>query len=315
MKNATSIQGIHCFSSAPFRCGRDVWGGASEGRESFRFPEYLFLTLTLSALQWRKMNGPITLFTDRVFYRYLEQHRALDCWTQVSTALDDFEQESADINHAVFWSASKFYCYQRMLVPFVCVDTDMVVMRPLQVKPDTDLLVTHYESVEDEDSNYVGMERLRMKPGSRFYSTQPEPLGLNMSVCGFFNADFRNRFVSEAVKIMRNSVADYDGKSYALPELLYMEQILPAQIARQEGYRIDTLMDCVWSPKQFRFIRNDPELGEWRFQVLDERAPCLHLWFHKNYIEKNAQAREEYLVPLRHYFQQTFQTEYDRITR
>ncbi len=307
------MHGIHTFSTAPFRYGRDVWGGAAKQDMNFSLPEYLFITLVLSALQWRKTNGPITLFTDDILYRFLEERGALGCWDNISLELNNLDEELQGIDHAVYWAASKFYCYTKMVVPFVCIDTDLIMMKTLQIKPGTDLLVSHYESVEEGDSNYIELKNLAMRRRYHFYSTAKVSLGVNMSTCGFFNQNLRDRFVYEAMRVMKNSTASYDGKSYALPEMLYMEQILPVQIALQERYKIEALIDCVWSPKNFCFTKDDPKLGGWRFNVLDECFPCMHLWFHKNYIETNEKAREEYVLALKQFFKKSFPEEYESI--
>lgn len=306
------IQGIHCFSTMPFRSGREVFGNRVSEIREFKLPDYSLWTMVLSALQCKKFCGNIRLYTDSLFYNYLKKLGIDFLWDEIDCSLDEFEQQYEEINHAIFWSACKFFCYSKEKTPFVCIDTDLVLTKPLSFYSDCDMLVAHYESIEVGDTSYTELGQMKIKSEYKPYDRQKETFGLNMAVCGMFNESFKREFVEEAVKVMQYTNAEYDG-NYAMPELLYMEQVLPIKIARKQGYKIQPLMDCVWSPKQFRFIKDDPKYGGWIFNSLEQNSPCMHLWFHKNYIEKNKEAREEYLSQIFEFMKYNYPVEFNQI--
>lgn len=60
----------------------------------------------------------------------------------------------------------------------------------------------------------------------------------------------------------------------------------------------EPFMNTVWSPKQFRFIKPDPRYGDWFFAGLDSTKPFTHLWFHKQFLQSNEEARMKYIKEL-----------------
>ena len=299
------MKGIHCFSTRPMLQGRDISGYGKDKFSILEFPDYMLATMLLSAQQWRKTNGPITLYTDKVFYEHLEHKGVLDFWDDVNCNLEDIDKIFPEIDHAVFWSAAKFYCYMIEKAPFVCVDTDLIVWKPIIAdSQNCDLMFTHWESIEDGDTNYIPKENLEVSSSYEFLSNYNKvKKGLNMSMTAFLTEDFKNLFTKEAIKFMHHSSKRFDNR-YATPEILYMEQILPIQLAIKGNYKLKPLINCTWSPKQFRFIQQDK--NEWIFNSFNPEQLCMHLWFHKNYIEKNLEARKEYMDSIRLVFERNF---------
>ncbi len=307
------MKGIQCFSSRPIQTGRDISGYAKYAKDYIDLPDYMLLTLCLSALQWRKTNGEITLHTDTLFYNYLSEKKVTSFWNNIVCSLDNISDKFPGINHAVFWSAGKFYCYLIESAPFVCVDTDLIVWKKLNFNPNHDLMFTHWESIETEDTSYIDQSGIQVSNAYNFIDVNTKiTKGLNMSITALLNEEFKNLFTKKATEFMLSSTKNYDG-SYATPEILYMEQVLPVQIALKYGFNISPFIQCTWSPKQFRFISQDKKLGDWIFNSFNENHICTHLWFHKNYIDKNNEARKEYLDSIIYVFKKNFPEEYDMI--
>ena len=132
--------GIHCFFSQPVQQGRDVSGVYKTYIPGKIFSNYALYTMLLSALQWKKTNGNIKLYCDASVYEQLRQFRLLSCWDDIEVLRDD----SVDrwINLQVFWSAVKFLVYERQYEPFVCIDTDLIVWKKLDICPDMDKAVS-----------------------------------------------------------------------------------------------------------------------------------------------------------------------------
>lgn len=92
-----------------------------------------------------------------------------------------------------------------------------------------------------------------------------------------------------------------------------MEQILPVQLAMKMQKKIKPLIECIWSPKQFRFVENTSK--PWNFNSFEQTQLCMHLWFHKNYIDKNSEPRREYMNALNKVMWEKFPNEYERFIK
>jgi hypothetical protein len=75
------------------------------------------VTMILSALYWKKLQGPIKLYCDRTFYEYISNLGIVDLWDEIDT--ETLENLDPDINHDVFWAYSKMYVNSLQTEPFV----------------------------------------------------------------------------------------------------------------------------------------------------------------------------------------------------
>ena len=105
------MKAIQIFSSRPILSGRNA-AGVYKKTKKIELPEVVELSMQLSALQWRRTNGSITLYTDLAMKKYLEKKNLLKSWDSINTdVLENFYVTTPNINHSVFWSAGKFACY------------------------------------------------------------------------------------------------------------------------------------------------------------------------------------------------------------
>ena len=158
--------GIHCFFSQPVQQGRDVSGVYKTYIPGKIFSNYALYTMLLSALQWKKTNGNIKLYCDASVYEQLRQFRLLSCWDDIEVLRDDSVDRG--INLQVFWSAVKFLVYERQYEPFVCIDTDLIVWKKLDICPDVDWQFAHWESIEPGDISYPDTATLSKPAGYIF---------------------------------------------------------------------------------------------------------------------------------------------------
>ena len=88
------------------------------------------LTTALSALAWRRENGPIRMICDSEAERYYESLGLCFLWDEgVHPLLDAVPQ---DVNAMAFWAAGKLYALSAMPSPCVMIDTDFVCWKPLR---------------------------------------------------------------------------------------------------------------------------------------------------------------------------------------
>lgn len=297
------MRAIQCYSSRPMTEGRQASGLFGDSKEIF-LDEHVRLCMILSALQWRWLNGPITLYTDTPMKRYLDKYKLLGYWDDVNTeVLDRFYEECEDINFSVFWSAGKFACYLHEKAPFVCLDTDLIVWDTLEFDEGLDFAFAHWEQIEEGDESYPDVSRIHKPEGYKdgYQSGKNyicDNLACNMAAAYIGSEAFRKEFVECAMAFMRKNPVERE-KKYALPEVLYMEQRLPLMLACKNGLNFAPILSCTWSPKKFCIVNPSDDLKHWFFSDLDSSKPFTHLWFHKKYLAQNKEAREEYCAKLR----------------
>ena len=222
--------------------------------------EYIRLTMILSALMWRKYNGEITLVTDTQGKEKIYASGMQKVWNHISTELDDIPR---DINPQVFWAAGKIYGIKNMKTPFVSMDTDFIVWKPLELeKLRCDVCVIHRENL----INSVYPDTLPYTSFDEGFSWKVLP-----SNTAFFyvnNAVFLNDYVKYADKFMR-SCAEKD----SLQPMVFAEQRLFSMIAQKHNIHINT----------FSSVENLMKGADDRFT---------HLWGYKSQIRDNSEEKE-----------------------
>lgn len=292
------MRAIHCFSSRPAMEGRTAAGLFDN--VSPKIPEATLLFMKLSALQWRRTNGSVKLYTDTLMKKFLARHDLLSCWNEVDTdVMEDFYRDNPDIRHDSFWAASKFAAYRLETAPFVCIDTDFAVWKPIDFSDD--FMFAHWESIEDGDASYPDLTTLNCPKGYRLTvddSALFKTCACNMSISYFGNDDFKNEFTRLALDFMTANNIDA-AQRYATPEILYSEQRLPLALLLKRKLSFRPILDLTWSPLQFKITHCPSEYKHWFFSNLDTRKTFTHLWFHKKYLAENTTANAEYCTRLR----------------
>lgn len=298
------MRAIHCLSSRPMLQGRQISGTFQPeqtlwAEHQIQLPECVLYTMQASALYWRINNGRIKLYTDTPMKNYLSIHDMLDCWDEVDTeTLDSFYDTCKDIDFRVFWSAGKFACYLKEKVPFVCIDTDLIVWKPLAFDKYLDFGFSHWEQIEEGDENYPHESKIAMPSAFRFdYSSDRhrfyDSRACNMSITYFGHDYFREEFAKLGLEFMCGNPAAAENR-YATPEILFIEQRVPLILACKNCLNYAPVMPCTWSPKKFRLVHPTPYYKNWFFADLDTTKLFTHLWFHKKYLSENPEAHKKY---------------------
>ena len=250
-------KGIHIWSTAP--------GEKKRGGNPYAPAYFELVCLALSALMWRKLNGPIKFYTDTEAFTWFQLHDLLDIWDGgVDTeALDSIPRS---INQEIFWAGSKLFALRAETAPVAMVDTDLIIWKPLEDLLDGPLTVLHREEILD---CYIPMECLKKRPGYQFdpqwdWTVKP----CNTAFAYFGDDAFKKQYVDKAIDFMTdNSVYPMEMVS----QMVFAEQRLLAMEARKESIRINalikdpfeednTLFTHLWGAKQI--ARSNPEQCE-----------------------------------------------------
>ncbi len=219
------MDAIHVNWTKPFA---DKIGG------EYAAEDFELLTCALSALNWRKYNGKISMITDTAGYGFYEKNGLLPLWNEVKTTLDDMPE----INPEMFWAAGKLWALKNTSAPIAVIDTDFIVWAPLAFGNMADAAVIHEEDLYPDV--YPEPSRFKMKDG---YAFDPE-WDMTLRACNTAFAVIKNQklleyYTSEAIKFMENAADGGDALTY----MVFAEQRLLPICAKKLGLEITVLSD------------------------------------------------------------------------
>ena len=223
------IPGIHILSTTPSRKMR--------AGKPFDLPFFEVACLALSALMWRKLNGPMKFYVDREGYDWFKDRDLLGLWDSIDTGTVDAIPE--EINQDVFWAAAKLFALRQEREPVAMVDTDLIVWKPLgdQLK-DSRLTVLHREYFSE---CYLPGFLLKTREG---YGFDPEwdwtELPCNTAFAWFGDVGFKDRYLDAAIDFMWNNKERAEEN---VSQMVFAEQRILAMQARKEKIGIRVLVD------------------------------------------------------------------------
>ena len=130
------MKAFHSFWSAPNR---------SRNGNNVVIPDYELLTLMLSALKWRRLNGPIKMVTDSAGAAFFEHMGLVELWDEpLDTSLDEIDPSLDSLR---FWAAGKLAALRNMPTPCVMLDTDMVIWENIEDRLSNAVVAAHREEL------------------------------------------------------------------------------------------------------------------------------------------------------------------------
>ena len=272
-----------------------LWSTTDGGPSPQSVDDLSLLTLALSALMWREVNGPVYLFCDPLYRAVFEQLGVLDLWDEVdSTALSP--DAANGLNRSIFWSFGKLLAFRVIQQACASIDTDLVMWRRLgQDISESDLAFTHWES-RAQSLWYPEPSRLTPGPG---FTWQPEHLtdvnAANASFLYFGSRELMKEYCEQAFAFATGSGAEIPEGAGVAPELLFAEQCLPTILADHAGFRSQAIVPAVWSPEKDRFLPGHRLRTTWRPHYLSQpQFGVTHLWFWKMDIRESDRRLSRY---------------------
>ena len=226
--------------------------------------DFEIFTMTLSALEWKKLNGTICIITDTAGMEYLCDLGLLNAlstgfsesiWDEYSLELDSMDALNIDEN--VFWAGCKLYALQQFQEPCVMMDLDFIVWETLDFSQyGNQITVIHREDVNNP-----------IYPNKDYFSfhddyTFDPDLDWNEEACNtafayFGDVDFMHKYAQKALEFMQHA----DVHINALPYMVTAEQRLLSMYAKIYGkhiYSFSTIDELVSSnQKKFTHIWGD----------------------------------------------------------
>lgn len=252
------MRAIHSFWSAP---NRDRNGG------EIVMPDYELLTMMLSALKWRQLNGPIQMITDSAGAAFFDRAGLGELWSEPpNTALD-----SLDADPFRFWAAGKLHALRGVDAPCVMLDTDMIVWADLSPQCTDAVVAAHREALDP--GVYPDPAAFVLAEGYSFPWEWDFTLpAANTAFLYLPDNNLKAYYIDAAFAFMRALRNDEIDPTVSM---CFAEQRILPMCASARGYALRTLLD--------EYALNDQD--------------CItHLWGHKNELAASPERRVAYCL-------------------
>ena len=281
--------GIHAYWSKPTLTG--TTGHHLEKREKFEMFDFEIVHFLLSALFYRKLNGPIHLYTDLVFFEYLKGRNLLHFWDKIDTRL-----HSKFIKHNVSsernWTGFKTWLLGELPAPFLLIDHDNIIYKEIPKELfDIPVRFAHMENI----NKYYYPDREDMDVGNFKYNDNWKwDLEIaNTCMMYFKSEEFKNEYAAKAIEFEKNNISE--DPYLAEVQYLFADQRLPVMILDEKKIKYGAFSNWKFTPTGkdipgWKKVTNDPLL---------EKVGFDHTWAYKHTLKTNPEALKEYMD--RHY--------------
>lgn len=224
------LTGLHINCTAPFR--------QRHPEAEYHIDDFEVLSTILSALLWRKYNGPIKLYTDSVAYDYYKKFGMLDIWDGGvnTTALDNLP---ANVDQNVFWASGKLFAIRTEKAPFVMIDTDLLVWKNItKILEDKIIAVLHREGLIDCYPDFPDlMKRADYKPNPS-WSWKVFPC--NTALAYFTDDAFVKYYTDCAIDFM---VDNNEPSDDSVSRMVFAEQRILSMVANEKNVSVFSFLD------------------------------------------------------------------------
>lgn len=253
------LPGYHVFSTLPLK--------ARDPDAPVRMSAPELLTLRLSALCWRRYNGPISLITDPAGAAYIRAEGLDTLYDGIQIVLP---KSNLGIPSQKFWAAGKLLALRNLPLPCVILDMDLIVWEPLPLNG-SPLAAAHTEPLNP--LVYPPPETFRISPRYRLPAQwDPDAEPLNTAILYMADPALRDRYTDSAICFMQYERHTPDNGVWCM---VFAEQRILAMCAAEMGIRAQTFL---------------------HYDRLDEPQPLItHLWTGKQFLSMDKEAGERFI--------------------
>lgn len=197
--------------------------------------DFELLTMTLSAMNWRRHNGKISMITDTAGYEFYEKNALLTLWNGgVFKTLDTIPAVDADM----FWAAGKLWALRNSEAPVAMIDTDFIVWAPLAFDNMKAAAVIHEEDLYEDV--YPDISHFKMNSQYTFDPRWDFSLkAFNTAFAVIKSQTLLEYYTDEAIRFMKNAKHGGDPLTY----MVFAEQRLLPICAKRLGLEVTVLSD------------------------------------------------------------------------
>lgn len=268
LRRAEPLTAYHVLSTLP----RTV----RAPERGFSMEEYEILTAKLSALCWRRYNGPIYLVTDPAGADFFRKNGLDSLYDGVQVLLSE---DNWGIPVEKFWACGKILALAQLPLPCVILDMDLIVWEPLPMDLG-ELAVAHIEHITPRI--YPPLSEFRVSPRYRFPDWDETAEPLNTSILYMADIGFRDHYTRSAIDFMQYERHSPDD---GVRCMVFAEQRILAMCAAKKGVKARTFLDYehldapqtlithTWSGK--RLLHFEPEAQEQFIQLCKKKLQLL----------------------------------------
>ncbi|MGI5171244.1 DUF6734 family protein [Spirillospora sp. CA-253888] len=229
------MKAVHVLSTRPTT---NYYVSRSESAP-YRQEDFEILTTALSALEWRRHNGTIRLYTDPAGREFYDRLGLLDLWDG-GVDSEHLDPAARTINCGVFWSFGKIVALRREAAPCCVLDTDLIVWDGIR-----DLVTAEVMSLHEEPlgfAAYVGRDGLVAPPGFDWSGLDWSVAPCSAALLVFTEDGFKDEYADRALSFMEdNPVRSEPGGSLPAHPIFVEQRLLP-MCAHAKGVRIGSFL-------------------------------------------------------------------------
>lgn len=225
---------LHVTSTAPSR--------QRNPNLQFQVDDFDLLCTILSALMWRRHNGPIKLYTDSVAYDYYKRAGILDIYDG-GVDTDVLDHLPDNINYEIFWASGKLFALRNEGAPIAIIDTDLIVWKPIShILEGQRVAAFHHEPLFQDI--YLPSFYLKTRPG---YEFDPEwdwtVDACNAALTYMGDQEFLEYYTDCAFDFMRDNT-EYPEEM--ISQMVFAEQRLLGMCAHKRGIPVYFFLFDPW---------------------------------------------------------------------
>lgn len=226
--------------------------------QSFTLEEVELEIAKLSALLWKRCNGPISLITDKKGEDYFRKTGMDQFYDQILAVLPD---HSYGLHAGKYWAAGKILALKEISAPCVILDMDAVVWERLNLD-DCDAMAAHTEELNPEI--YPSFDYFDMSPRYHMENWDFSVLPLNTSFLYIKNEEVKKHYVSQALRFMQmeRNTPDIGARC-----MVFAEQRMLAMCLKQMNIKPDVLVE-----RYDKTQKNFTHLWSYKHEVFHDAA-------------------------------------------
>ena len=266
--------GVHAYWSKPTLTG--THGHHLTGTENFHIYNFEILHFILSALFYKKLNGPIHLYTDSVFYEYLKSNNFLHFWDKVDTTYST-KFELLDIDSKTSWTSFKTWLIGELKPPFLVMDHDNMVYTKIPEELfEVGVRFAHWELLDK--SVYVDKEDLQVD-GFEFDDDWNWNLNVPNTCLLYFNNE---QVCKQYSKVALDFLSKHKPTSPKLQstQYLFADQRLLGMIVDSGKYNYGTFSNYIYN------IQTSTNERYTEYKLLDQ-VGFDHTWYFKHKLKQD----------------------------
>jgi hypothetical protein len=281
------MNGIHTFWSKPTLTGTS--GHHINKLINFNMYDFELINFILSALMFRKYNGDIKLYTDMVFYNFLNDNDLLHIWNEIDVK-EYSKFEKLNILPQTNWTSFKSYIIGIIDTPFIMIDHDVIICSKIEDSfYNVDIRFAHLELLNKNvypDKDDIEINNFTFDDEWNWDLNIP-----NTCILYFNNTTKLNKIYSDlSIKFQKNN----NPKNVNLSKIQYLfaDQRLLLMLIDKYKFNFGMFSNMCFtgnfdSNKPWVEIKNDLDTSSIIFE---------HTWVYKHELVKNYEARKKFMI-------------------